>query len=193
MTGYTRYPLVEKALAEQAAIFATSTDGAPIMLTAATHRALGLIDAHVQTSDAVKECILTVAVLMHCPPYLALKSDRFAEDYHPHVQAMLDTHTKSPGVTAANADLVQVYSAMFIANAENLRGAIVATTAADRMWLSDMRDSLSDYAEDRAVFASAIAPGLRQIEEDLIADTLGILNAKLAPPPKPPKIRPPKS
>jgi len=94
-------------------------------------------------------------------------------------------------ITAANADLVQVYSAMFIANAENLRIAIVNTTAADRMWLRDIRDSLSDYAEDRTVFAAAIAPGLRQIEETLITDTLAMLNAKLAPAPKPPKNKPP--
>lgn len=187
MTSYKRFTLVKKALGEQAAIFEHSKDGVPALLKTATDRALSLLDQHVQADETAKECILTVAVLMHCPPYVALKSNRFATDYHPCVQAMLDTHTKTAGVTAANADLVQVYSAMFIANAENLRVSIANTTASDRMWLRDIRDSLTDYAEDREVFAAAIAPGLRQIEEDLIRDTLAILNAKLAPPPKPPK------
>jgi hypothetical protein len=193
MTGYMRYPLVKKALGEQAAIFDGTAEGVPAQLATATSRALALIDENVDVGDETKECLLTVAVLMHCPPYLALKSDRFAADYHPHVQAMLDTHTKSPGVTAANTDLVQVYSAMFVANAENLQKSIEATTAADRPWLRDIRDSLRDYAEDRGVFVDAIAPRLRAIEDKLIETTLATLDARLAPLPKPPKApKPPR-
>lgn len=192
MTAYTRYPLVQKALLEQRSIFAAAADGVPADLAAATHRALALLNDNVTTSDEIKECLLTVCVLMHCPPYMALKSNRFASDYHPHVQAMLDTHTKSAGVTAANTDLVQIYSAMFIAHAENLQHAIKATTLPDRDWLTDMRDSLSDFAEDRSVYADGIAPRLRAIEDAQIASTLALINAALAlhNKPKPPKSGP---
>lgn len=196
MTAYTRYPLVKKALDEQRGIFAAAADGVPADLAAATHRALTLIDDNVTTSDEIKECILTVCVLMHCPPYMALKSNRFADDYHPHVQAMIDTHTKSAGVTAANTDLVQIYSAMFIAHAENLQQAIVSTVQPDRDWLTDIRNSLSDFAEDRAVYADGIAPSLRAIEDRQIAETLATLDRALAltQMPKPPKAKPaPKS
>lgn len=191
MTAFARYPLVEKALAEQRAIFVGSEDGVPADLAAATARTLFLLDTHVPDSNADKEYMLTVGVLMHCPPYMALKRDRFAADYHLRVQAMLDVHTKSAGVTAANIDLVQVYSAMFIAHAENLQLAVNAATAADRAWLRDIRDSLRDYAEDREVFVKGILPGLREIESNLLTATLATLDVKLAPTPKPPK--PPKT
>lgn len=200
MTAYTRYPLVKKALDEQRAIFAAAADGVPADLAAATHRALTLIDDNVTTSDDVKECILTVCVLMHCPPYMALKSPRFASDYHPHVQAMIDTHTIGAGVTAANTDLVQIYSAMFIAHAENLAHAINTTAQPDRDWLTDIRYSLADFAEDRATYADGIAPKLRAIEDKQIATTLSVIDTALAAtlppakgkaapksPPKPPK------
>lgn len=180
MTAYTRYPLVQKALAEQRAIFAAAPDGVPAELAAATNRACTLIDENVATSDDVKECILTVCVLMHCPPYMALKSERFATDYHPHVQAMLDTHTKGIGVTADNTDLVQVYSAMFTAHAENLQRAIVTTVQPERDWLIDIRDSLSDFADDRTVYADGIAPKLRAIEDQQIALTLSTINAAIS-------------
>lgn len=179
MSAYTRYPLVKKALDEQRAIFAAAADGVPADLAAATHRALTLIDDNVATSDAVKECILTVCVLMHCPPYMALKSTRFADDYHPHVQAMIDTHTTGAGVTAANTDLVQIYSAMFIAHAENLAQAISATAQPDRDWLTDIRYSLADFAEDRTTYADGIAPKLRAIEDKQIATTLSVIDAAL--------------
>ncbi len=185
MTAYTRYPLVKKALDEQRGIFAAAADGVPADLAAATHRALTLIDDNVTTSDAVKECILTVCVLMHCPPYMALKSSRFADDYHPHVQAMIDTHTLGAGVTAANTDLVQIYSAMFIAHAENLALAIKTTAQPDRDWLTDIRYSLADFAEDRSVYADGIAPKLRAIEDKQIADTLAVIDEALAAQSKP--------
>ncbi len=196
MTDVTRYPLVQKALDEQRGIFAAAVDGVPVELAAATQRALMLIDEHVQTSDKIKECILTVCVLMHCPPYMALRSNRFADDYHPHVQAMLDVHTKGVGVTAQNTDLVQVYSAMFIAHAENLARAINETAVPDRHWLVDIRDSRTDFAEDRAVYFDGIAPALRAIEDKQIAQTLATIDSALAAQQKPaPKSgpKPPKN
>lgn len=192
MTAYTRYPLVNKALLEQRGIFAAAPGGVPAELAAATHRALQLIDDNVTTADDVKECILTVCVLMHCPPYMALKSERFATDYHPHVQAMLDTHTQGAGVTAENTDLVQVYSAMFIAHAENLARSIAEAPHPDHDWLVDIRDSLHDFADDRIVYADGIAPGLRALEDRQIAQTLAIIESALAArvPPAAPKGKP---
>lgn len=180
MTDHTRYPLVNKALGEQHGIFAAATDGVPDDLVAATTRALTLIDTHVNTSDDVKEAILTVCVLMHCPPYMALRSNRFAQDYNAHVQAMLDTHTKSAGVTAANTDLVQVYSAMFIAHAENLQSTIKATDKPDLDWLRDIRHSLTNFAEDRTAYEHGIAKPLRKLEDQMIRATLATIDAAIA-------------
>lgn len=194
MNDKTRYPLLQKALAEQAAIFALGMDGTE-ELAKATRRALELIDAHVQAPAAEKDAILTVCVLMHCPPYLALKSNRFAAAYNDQVQAMIDRHVNGPGVTAADTDLVQIYSAMFVAHAENLQRHILATAAPTRSWLQDMRDGLEDYTLDRRVFADGIAPGLRAIEDAEIAATFGVIDqaiATLAAKPAPKKPRGPK-
>lgn len=179
MSDVTRYPMLQKALAEQAAILALGMEGTA-ELAKATQRALELIDTHVQAPAAEKDAILTVCVLMHCPPYLALKSSRFAAAYNDHVQAMIDRHVNGPGVTAADTDLVQVYSAMFVAHAENLQRHVLAAATPTRSWLQDIRDGLEDYSLDRRVFAAGIAPGLRAVEDAEIAATFGVIDQAIA-------------
>lgn len=190
--SYDRYPLVSKALAEQRAIFKNHSDGMPAELHAATQRALALLDTCLDAALLPKEDIMAVAVLMNCPPYLALKSQRFAADYNPHVQRMIDIHTQRIGVTAANEDLIQVYSALFVAHGENLLQQIRTIGAADPHWLRDIRENLEDYADDRAAFAHKIAPALAAVETALIAQTLQTIEAALPKPaPKVKKPRPP--
>lgn len=185
-------PLVQKALAEQAAIFTRLGESLPADLAAATTRTLQILDRHLPHDDR-RDCIMTVAVLMHCPPYQALKSQRFAQDYHPLVQDMLDRHTQGQGVTSADTDLVQVYSAMFIVHADNLKRHVLAA-APDRRWLRDVRESLGDYAADREIYAAGILPPLRAEEDLLLSGTLAAIDQALAAasPKKKTGPRPPK-
>ncbi len=179
---YSHYPLVEKALTEQRAIFASFKNGMPEELEHATTRALDMIEEHVHCED--KEDIMAVAVLMNCPPYIALKSKRFEADYSRHVQDMLDIHTTRNGITAENEDLIQVYSAMFIAHGENMLRQIRNMTQADIHWMHDIREGIDEYLDDRTVFEHKIQKGLLDVENSLIADTYAAIDLK-APKPQP--------
>lgn len=182
---YDHYPLVKKALDEQSGIFTHSADGLPQELHCATIRAVNLIDTHVQ--NYAKESMMAVAVLMNCPPYISLKSARFKGDYNEHVQNMLDIHAKGDGITAANEDLIQVYSAMFIAHGENLLAQIKTLSATEIGWMKDIREGLEEYLEDRALIEHKIAPGLLAMENDLIKSSFTAIDAqvKAATPQKP--------
>lgn len=183
--AYDHYPLVKKALDEQSSIFTHSADGLPQELHHATLRAVHLIDTHVENDT--KESMMAVAVLMNCPPYISLKSARFKGDYNEHVQNMLDIHAKGDGITPANEDLIQVYSAMFIAHGENLLKQIKSLSAAEVGWMKDIREGLEEYLEDRALIEHKIAPGLLAMENDLIKSSFTAIDGqvKAANPPKP--------
>ena len=186
--AYDHYPLVKKALAEQASIFTHSADGLPPELHKATLRAVNLIDTHVQ--DDAKESMMAVAVLMNCPPYISLKSARFKGDYNDHVQNMLNIHTKGDGITVANEDLIQVYSAMFIAHGENLLAQIKTLSVAEVGWMKDIREGLEEYLEDRTLIEHKIAPGLLAMENDLVKSSFSAIDAQVkAANPKKPFIR----
>lgn len=174
---YSHYPLVKKALAEQQVIFKHFEGGIPEALKAATTRVLDLIETYV--TDPEKEDMMAVAVLMHCPPYIMLKSKRFAEDYSLHVQAMLDTHTTRNGITAENPDLIQVYSAIFTAHGENLLKEIGVMTPDDKNWLADIREGLEEYLDDRRLVEAKIVPGLLAEENGLIRSTFAVIDAKM--------------
>lgn len=188
-TNDSRYPLLVKALAEQARIFSYFDGGIPEDLDRATRRAVDLIETHVE--DADKEDMMAVAVLMNCPPYIMLKSKRFTQDYSAGVQAMLDVHTSRNGITAENEDLIQVYSAVFIAHGENLLRRIRELSSADVHWLADVREGLEEYIDDRILIEGKIAPGLRVAEDALIKDTFAAIDGK-APKALPGFIRKPR-
>lgn len=173
---YDHYPLVKKALAEQAGIFKDSRDGMPAELLEATLKAVDLIDTHV--TDPFKEDIMAVSVLMNCPPYISLQSKRFATDYSRHVQDMLDLHVARNGITVQNEDLIQVYSALFAAHGANLLAHIKAMTAADEHWLSDVREGIEEYLADRHAVETKIAPGLLAIENELVRDTFAAIDER---------------
>lgn len=189
---YSHYPLVQKALDEQKRIFADFAGGIPEDLNRATQRALELIDGNVTDPD--REDIMAVAVLMNCPPYIMLKSKRYAGEYSQHVQDMLDIHTARNGITPDNEDLIQVYSAMFVAHGENLLRKINEMDPPDAHWLRDVREGIEEYIEDRAAVERKTERGLLAAENAFISDLFTVIDQK-APkvmpgvfklPPKPP-------
>lgn len=188
---YSHYPLVQKALDEQKRIFADFADGIPEDLVRATRRALALLDDRITSPD--KEDIMAVAVLMNCPPYIMLKSKRYAAEYSQHVQDMLDIHTMRNGITPDNEDLIQVYSAMFIAHGENLMKKINEMNPPDAYWLRDVREGIEEYLADREAVESKIEPGLLAAENIFIHTLFAVIDEKapkvlpglFKPPPKP--------
>jgi hypothetical protein len=196
MTGTPhRFPLVQKALDEQTRIFSLFDDETRASAEGITARGLDLIDAHVHATDNYKEALMTVAVLMNCPPYIQLKSPRFEKDYNNHVQDMLTAHTSRNGITPQNEDLIQVYSALFIANGEKLLERLSKTDKPDVHWLEDIRENLQDYLLSRKILEPKITPSLLLLENRVLGDIFGTIDRivfnKNMPPKNAPGAKPP--
>lgn len=178
------YPLAQKALDEQGRIFSKIPDGIPTELKTATLRAAHLLHEHLAPSDFDKQTLITVAILMNCPPYISLKSKRFTDDYSPAVQALMDAHTGQTDTAAYQGDLAQIYSAMFIAHGENMLKRLSSTPNLDKHWLRDIQESLEEYVEDRKAHQDKIAPGLMALETDLVQRTIAFINLHTRAPTK---------
>lgn len=184
---YDGYPLVQKALAEQAVRFKTL----PAEMRAATERSLELIENCVTGTHDFKEDLMAMAVLLNCPPFTTLRPDRdFAGDYNAHIAAMALRHMHGQGIDDSHTDLAQVYSALFIAHGENLNKGL-KDGKADVHLAQDIREAMEDYVRDRKVYEAAISPALLAVEDKTIAKTFALVDAIITPQSKPKPPKPP--
>ncbi len=175
MENPEKYPLLEKALREQTMVFAHFDEGLPPELEQATRRAVAVLESCLDMPKNFKEDVMTASVLMNCPPYIMLKSQRFADDYNPHIQSMLNHHINGEGLTGSDEGLVQIYGALFIAHGENFLAKIKNIHDADPHWIEDVRESIEEYRADRLDIESRIAPRLLALEKNVMNEMLTTL------------------
>ena len=191
MEVFDHYPLVKKALGEQKAIFERFGESVPEDLLRATLRTLETLDVCLQDAPfEYRQDLMAASVLMNCPSYLFLRSgQRLVSDYSAHVQDMLAIHISGDGITEKNDDVLQIYSALFIAHSQNLFHLLNSTTTADPHWLADVRESLDNYVDDRKLLEHKITPSLRALENQMIVtlfeaiDKLSFPTQRQKPPP----------
>lgn len=181
MANKEKYPLVEKALLEQCAVFSRFDDGLPPELEQATHRAIDILESCLDRPDDFKQDVMAASVLMNCPPYILLKSPRFSDDYNPHIQSMLNHHVNGEGLTGSDEGLVQIYGALFIAHGENFLAKIKTLRNTDQSWIDDVRESIEEYRADRLEIQSRIAPRLFALEKSVLDETIAALDLAATP------------